>query len=158
LTEAVTDNWRGRVGASRYVAGAKSVVDNHQIIAVEDFKPKFLAKSTMARKSPDAAIGAAKAQLIQRGTRAGRTVVLVPPAYTTMTCSSCASINKTRLGLGMRTFRCEAGGFEAGRDRNAGRTILATAERIRAGVDDVRHLLPPLGGVVDAVRVRNPPA
>jgi putative transposase len=76
---------------------AKSVVDNHQMIAVEDFKPKFLAKSTMARKSPDAAIGAAKAQLIQRGTRAGRTVVLVPPAYTTMTCSSCASINKTEI-------------------------------------------------------------
>jgi putative transposase len=62
------------------------------------------------------------------------------------------------LGLGMRTFRCEAGGFEAGRDWNAARTILTTAERIRAGVDDVRHLLPPLGGVVDAVRVRNPPA
>ena len=137
---------------------AKGVVDNHQLIAVEDFKPKFLAKSTMARKSADAAIGAAKRELIERGTRAGRTVVLVPPAYTTMTCSNCASINKTRLRLGMRTFRCDACGFEAGRDWNAARTILATAERIRAGVDDVRHLLPPLGDVVDAVRVRNPPA
>jgi len=137
---------------------AKAVVDNHQLIAVEDFKPTFLAKSTMARKSADAAIGAAKRELIERGTRAGRTVVLVPPAYTTMTCSNCSSRNKTRLGLGMRTFRCEACGFEAGRDRNAARTILATAERIRAGVDDVRHLLPPLGDVVDAVRVRNLPA
>lgn len=137
---------------------AKGVVDNHQVIAVEDLKPKFLAKSTMARKSADAAIGAAKRELIERGTRAGRTVVLVPPAYTTMTCSNCASINKTRLGLGMRTFRCDACGFEAGRDWNAARTILATAERIRAGVDDVRHSLPPLGDVADAVRVRNPPA
>jgi putative transposase len=137
---------------------AKRVVDNHQVIAVEDFKPKFLAKSTMARKSADAAIGAAKRELIERGTRAGRTVVLVPPAYTTMTCSNCASRNKTRLGLGMRTFRCEACGFEAGRDRNAAGTILATAERIRAGVDDVRHLLPSLGDVVGAVRVRNPQA
>jgi putative transposase len=137
---------------------AKTVVDNHQIIAVEDFKPKFLAKSTMARKSADAAIGAAKRELIERGLRAGRTVVLVPPAYTTMTCSSCASRNKTRLGLGMRTFRCQACGFEAGRDRNAARVILATGERIRAGVDDVRHVPPPLGDVVGAVRVRNPPA
>jgi putative transposase len=136
---------------------ANAVVDNHQLIAVEDFKAKFLAKSTMARKSADAAVGAAKRELIERGTRAGRTVVLVPPAYTTMTCSNCASRNKTRLGLGMRTFRCQACGFQTGPDLNAARVILATAERIRAGVDAVRHLLPPLGDVVGAVRVRNPP-
>ncbi|MGN5238691.1 MULTISPECIES: RNA-guided endonuclease TnpB family protein [unclassified Rhodococcus (in: high G+C Gram-positive bacteria)] len=35
---------------------AKRVVDRHQLLAVEDFKPKFLAKSTMARKAADAAI------------------------------------------------------------------------------------------------------
>src|ERR1019366_369278 len=137
---------------------AKTVVDNHQTIAVEDFKPKFLAKSTMARKSADAAIGAAKAELIERGKRAGRTVVLVPPAYTTMTCSECGTRAKERLGLGERTFKCEHCGFSAGRDMNAARVILATGERIRAGVDDVRHLLPPLGDVVGAVRARNPPA
>jgi len=137
---------------------AKSVVDNHQMIAIEDFKPRFLAKSTMARKSADAAIGAANAELIQRGTRAGRTVVKVAPAYTTMTCSKCASRNKTRLGLGVRTFRCESCGFTAGRDLNAARVILATAERIRAGADDVRHLLPPSGLVASAIRARNPPA
>ena len=136
---------------------AKTVVDNHQTIAVEDFKPKFLAKSTMARKSADAAIGAAKAELIERGKRAGRTVVLVPPAYTTMTCSRCCE-RQARLGLAERTFRCADCGFTAGRDLNAARVILATAERIRAGVDDVRHLLHPLNGVVGAVRVRNPPA
>jgi hypothetical protein len=37
---------------------AKSVVRDHDRIAVEDFRPKFLAKSTMARKAADAAIGA----------------------------------------------------------------------------------------------------
>jgi putative transposase len=137
---------------------AKAVVDNHHLIAVEDFKPVFLAKSTMARKAADAAIGAAKRELIERGLRAGRTVVLVPPAYTTMTCSRCGSRNKTRLGLGMRTFRCETCGFTAGRDLNAARTILATAERNRAGADDVRHSQPPCEAVVDAVRARNPPA
>lgn len=139
--------------AARVWAGR--VVADHQTIAVEDLKPRFLAKSTMARKSADAAIGAAKAELIERGTRAGRTVVLVPPAYTTMTCSRCAARNKTRLGLGVRTFRCESCGFTAGRDLNAARVILATAERIRAGADDVRHLLPPLGLVASAVRARN---
>jgi putative transposase len=127
---------------------AKAVVEHHQLIAVEDFKPMLLAKSTMAAKSADAAVGAAKHELVERGLRAGRTVVLVPPAYTTMTCSNCAWRNNTRLGLGMRTFRCEACGFEAGRDWNAARVIPATGERIRADVDDVRHLLPPLEDVV----------
>jgi len=39
---------------------AKAVVDNHQKIAIEDFRPKFLYKSSMARKAADASIGAAK--------------------------------------------------------------------------------------------------
>lgn len=119
---------------------ARAVADNHQTIAVEDFKPRFLAKSTMARKAADAAIGAAKRELIERGMRAGRKVVLVPPAYTTMTCSECFARNKQRPGLAERTFRCEACGYTADRDRNAARVILATAERGRAGSDDIRHL------------------
>ncbi|MDW5330820.1 transposase, partial [Plantactinospora sp. KLBMP9567] len=68
-------------------AWAKKIVDNHALIAVEDFKPTFLTKSRMARKAADAAIGAAKRKLVDRGRRAGRKVVLVPPAHTTMTCS-----------------------------------------------------------------------
>jgi putative transposase len=120
----------------------KQVVDHHQLIAVEDFKPKFLAKSTMARKASDAAIGTLKRTLIERGTRAGRTVVMVPPAYTTMTCSHCGSRAKTRLGLGQRVFLCAACGYTAGRDRNAARTILAMAERGHAGADDIRHAVP----------------
>lgn len=137
---------------------ARRVVANHQTIAVEDFKPKFLTRSTMARKAADAAIGAAKRELIERGMRAGRKVVLVPPAYTTMTCSSCFAIAKQRLGLGERIFRCEHCGYTACRDRNAAQTILAMAEPNHAGVDDVRHCLPPSEGASGAVRVRNPPA
>jgi len=41
----------GRVWAQRVVAG-------HDVIAVEDFKPKFLAKSDMARKAADSTVGA----------------------------------------------------------------------------------------------------
>ncbi|MFI5914467.1 RNA-guided endonuclease InsQ/TnpB family protein [Dactylosporangium sp. NPDC051541] len=118
---------------------AKRVVDNHAVIAVEDFKPRFLAKSTMARKAADAAIGAAKRELIERGVRAGRRVVLVPPAYTTMTCSGCLTRAKQRLGLGVRTFVCSTCGHTAGRDENAARVILATVERDRVGADGVRH-------------------
>ncbi len=120
---------------------AKRVVDAHAVIAVEDFKPTFLAKTTMARKAADAAIGAAKRILIGRGVRAGRKAVLVPPAYTTMTCSGCFARAEQRLGLGVRSFVCVTCGYTAGRDENAARVILATAERDRAGADDVRHAI-----------------
>ncbi|MFC6015681.1 RNA-guided endonuclease InsQ/TnpB family protein [Plantactinospora solaniradicis] len=133
---------------------AKKVVDNHATIAVEDFKPRFLAGSRMARKAADAAIGAAKRELVERGSRAGRKVVLVPAAYTTMTCSQCGTRAKNRLGLGVRVFRCDTCGHTACRDRNAARTILATAERDRAGADDVRHAIT---SSQDGARVRSEP-
>ncbi|SKU54868.1 putative transposase [Mycobacteroides abscessus subsp. bolletii] len=128
---------------------AKTVVDNHGLIAVEDFRPKFLAKSTMARKAADAAIGAAKRELIDRGRRAGRKVVMVQPAYTTMTCSECFAINK-RLELGVRTFHCESCEHTAGRDWNAARVILAVAERGHTSVDAVRQSLSASGLVAAA--------
>jgi putative transposase len=127
---------------------ARRVVADHQIIAVEDFRPRFLARSTLARKAADAAIGAAKRELIERGTRAGRRVVLVPPAYTTMTCASCSARAKQRLTLAERVFRCTHCGHTAERDRNAARAILAAVEPNRAGADDVRHCSPPSGGAV----------
>jgi putative transposase len=119
---------------------ARRVIDHHHTIAIEDFRPKFLARSTMARKAADSAISAAKRELVERGRRAGRKVVLVPPACTTMTCSECGE-KQARLGLAERTFQCQDCGYTADRDRNAARVILATAERGRAGADDVRHSL-----------------
>ncbi|WP_245567673.1 RNA-guided endonuclease TnpB family protein [Nocardia jiangxiensis] len=123
---------------------AKHVVDRHDLIAVEDFEPTFLAKSTMARKAADAAIGAAKRELIEGARPAGRTVVMVRPAYTTMTCSACFARVKQRLELDERSFRCDSCGFADSRDRNAARVVLAVAERGHVSVEDVRqsdHLL-----------------
>jgi putative transposase len=127
---------------------ARRVVADHQMIAVEDFRPRFLARSRLARKAADAAIGAAKRELIERGTRAGRKVVLVPPAYTTMTCASCSARAKQRLALADRVFRCEHCGHTAERDRNAARVILAAVDPDCAGADDVRHCAPPSGDAV----------
>ncbi|MEV6554075.1 transposase [Nocardia sp. NPDC051756] len=117
---------------------AKRVVAEHGLLAVEDFKPKFLAKSTMARKAADAAIGAAKRELIERGVRAGRRVVLVRPEFTSMTCSDCFARAK-RLDLCERVFRCPECGYTADRDRNAARVILVVAERGHSSVEDVRQ-------------------
>jgi putative transposase len=109
------------------------------VLAVEDFKPKFLAKSRMARKSADGAIGATKATLIEYAQRAGRKVVLVPPAYTTMTCSGCGARAKSRLLLSQRVFVCESCGTTCDRDRNAARVILDRAGLNPAGAEAVRH-------------------
>jgi putative transposase len=108
-------------------------------LAIEDFKPKFLAKSPAARKSADGAIGTTKATLIEYAQRAGRKVVLVPPAYTTMTCSGCGARAKSRLLLSERVFVCDFCGAIQDRDRNAARVILHRAGLNPAGADAVRH-------------------
>lgn len=126
---------------------AKKVVDQHDLVAVEDFEPKFLSRSTMARKAADAAIGAAKRELLERATRAGRKVVIVQPAYTTMTCASCFARATQRLELAVRIFSCRDCGHTDSRDRNAARVILAVAERGHTSVEDVRHVQPPFGAV-----------
>ncbi len=118
---------------------ARKVVAGNQLIAVENFRTKFLFQTTMARKAADNAVGQAKRELISHGQRAGRTVVIVPPADTTMTCSQCWSRAKTRLPLSERTFRCWSCGLIADRDRNAARTILALAGFDQASTDALRH-------------------
>lgn len=120
---------------------ARHVVSTHQMIAIEDFRPRFLARSTMARKAADAALSTVKRTLIEYAQRAGRKVVLVEPAYTTMTCSGCFARAK-RLMLDERIFSCVVCGLTEDRDRNAARTILAVAERGHTSVDGVRHSLP----------------
>lgn len=122
---------------------ARRVVADHQLIAIEDFRPKFLAKSTMAKKAADAAVSTIKQTLIEYAARAGRKVVLVQPAYTTMTCSGCGTRAKERMLLDERTFVCTHCGLIADRDVNAARTILAAAERGHTSVESVRHSEPP---------------
>ena len=121
---------------------ARRIVADHHTIAVEDFKPKFLAKSTMARKAADNAIGIAKRTLVEYAERAGRKVVMVEPAYTTMTCSRCFE-RTNRLELHERIFLCTDCGYTDSRDRNAARVILAVAERGHTSVESVRHSVPP---------------
>jgi len=118
---------------------ARKVVANYGIVAVEDFKPQFLAKSRLARKSADGAIGATKAVLIEYAQRAGRKVVLVAPAYTTMTCSGCGARAKSRLLPSERVFGCGSCGMIEDRDRNAARVILGRAGLNPAGAEAVRH-------------------
>ncbi|MFF1299240.1 MULTISPECIES: RNA-guided endonuclease InsQ/TnpB family protein [unclassified Streptomyces] len=117
---------------------AKKVVTDHDAIAVEDFKPKFLARTTMAKKAADAAIGATKRALIEMGRKHGRDVRLVHPAYTTMDCAQCGARAKHALPLGERTYTCTACGTVSPRDKNSARVMLIRAGLNPAGVEGIR--------------------
>jgi putative transposase len=117
---------------------AKKVVRDHDAIAVEDFRPKFLAKTTMARKAADAAIGATKTALTEMGRKHGRDVRLVHPAHTTMDCASCGARTKHALPLSERTYTCTACGVVSPRDKNSARVMLVRAGLIPAGVEGRR--------------------
>ncbi|MDQ0847818.1 transposase [Streptomyces sp. V1I6] len=109
---------------------AKRIVRDFDHLAVEDFKPKFLAKTTMARKAADAAIGATKQALTEMARKHGKTVHLVHPAHTTMDCAHCGARAKHRLPLSERTYTCTACGTVSPRDKNSARVML-----VRAGLN-----------------------
>ncbi|WRZ91593.1 transposase [Streptomyces sp. NBC_01007] len=127
------------LGACRRAWGrAKRAVTDHDAFAVEDFRPKFLARSSMARKAADAAIGATKKALIEMGRKHGRDVRLVHPAHTTMDCASCGARTKHALPLSERTYTCNACGAVSPRDKNSARVMLVRAGLNPAGVEGVR--------------------
>lgn len=109
---------------------AKQIVRDFDQLAVEDFRPKFLAKTTMARKAADAAIGATKAALVEMARKHGRTIHLVHPAHTTMDCAQCGARAKHALPLSERTYTCTACGVVSPRDKNSARVML-----VRAGLN-----------------------
>ncbi|MFF0161586.1 RNA-guided endonuclease InsQ/TnpB family protein [Streptomyces sp. NPDC005263] len=128
---------------------AKKVVRDHDAIAVEDFRPKCLARTTMARKAADAAIGATKTALTEMGRKHGRDIRLVHPAHTTMDCGHCDARAKHRSPtasrawedpqpLGERTYTCTACGVVSPRDKNSARVMLVRAGLNPAGTDGRR--------------------
>ncbi|WOX11680.1 transposase [Streptomyces sp. N50] len=123
---------------------AKKVVRDHDVIAVEDFKAKFLAKSSMARKAADAAIGATKKALLEMGRKHGRDVRLVHPAYSTMDCGRCGARAKHALPLSERTYTCTACGLVSSRDKNSACVMLVRAGLAPAGVEGARPRGAPL--------------
>ncbi|MES5818224.1 transposase [Streptomyces sp. RG80] len=117
---------------------AKRVVRDHDAIAVEDFRPKFLSRTTMARKAADAAIGATKQALLEMGRKHGRDVRLVHPAHTTMDCAQCGARIKHALPLSERTYSCTACGAVSPRDKNSARVMLHRAGLNPAGAEGAR--------------------
>ncbi|MFJ8212686.1 RNA-guided endonuclease InsQ/TnpB family protein [Streptomyces sp. NPDC096033] len=123
---------------------AKRVVTDFDQLAVEDFRPKFLARSTMARKAADAAVSATKHELINMARKHQRTIHLVHPAHTTMDCGQCGARAKHALPLSERTYLCDACGAVCPRDKNSARVMLVRAGLDPAGADRVTPGGPPV--------------
>jgi len=124
---------------------AKSVAIDFDQIAVEDFRPKFLAKSSMARKAADGAIAATKRALIEQASKHGRDLVLIDPKHTTIDCGNCGARAKHHLPLSQRTYRCEHCGHVAPRDKNSAHVIHNRAGFNPAGADGMRPDRSPSG-------------
>ena len=124
---------------------AKRIAADFDRIAVEDFRPRFLAKSTMARKAADGAIAATKRALIEQAGKHGRELVLVDPKHTTTDCSMCGARAKHRLPLSQRTYQCETCGYVAPRDKNSAQVIYNRAGFNPAGADGIRPERSPSG-------------
>ncbi|MFG2223005.1 RNA-guided endonuclease InsQ/TnpB family protein [Streptomyces sp. NPDC048644] len=136
-----------KVARQREDAGrkwAKAVVRDHDRLAVEDFRPKFLAKTSMARKAADAAIGATKQALIHMARKHGRELHLIHPAHTTMDCARCGARTKHALPLSERSYACTACGAVSPRDENSARVMLVRAGLHPAGADRARPAGPPV--------------
>lgn len=124
---------------------AKKVATDFDQIAAEDFRPMFLARSTLARKSADGAIAATKRALIEQAGKHGRRLVLVDPKHTTTDCSRCGARTKHRLPLSQRTYQYDICGHVAPRDKNSAHVILNRAGFNPAGADGIRPDRSPSG-------------
>jgi putative transposase len=136
--------WRAKtyakIARQRQDAGrkwAKKVVTDHDAIAVEDFRPKFLARSSMARKAADAAIGATKKALIGMGRKHGRDIRLVHPAHhhglRIVRSEKQARTAVVRAHLHLHRVRSRLP-----RDKNSARVMLVRAGPNPAGAEGVR--------------------
>ncbi len=99
------------------------LVSQYDIICCEDLMVSQLTSdiSNINRKWQDIAIGDIKNQLKYKAENAGKLLVLVNPAYTTQTCSSCGLVKSKELSERQHICTC---GLDIDRDTNAALNIL----------------------------------
>ena len=105
---------------------AYSLIARYDFIALEDLRISGMVRNRHLSKSIlDAGWGYLKRRLIDKAAEAGRQVVLVHPAYTSKTCSSCGMVFEG-LSLADRWIECSCG-LSMDRDVNAALNTLARA-------------------------------
>ncbi|MFN8493717.1 MAG: transposase [Caldilineaceae bacterium] len=116
------------------------LIQQNDFIAIEDLQVTNMVRNRHLSKSMmDAGWGYFRQRLEAKAVEAGRTIVAIPPAYTSKTCSNCGTIFE-HLTLADRWVEC-ACGLSLDRDHNAainilrvGRTLWASTWHTSAGV------------------------
>src|SRR3989442_7458995 len=98
-------------------------VRDHDLIAFEDLKIRNMVRNHVLAKSiADAGWGQLRRFTEYKGTRAGKLVIKVLPAYSTQECCLCGALNQVPLSL--RSFACRDCKKMLDRDFNAARIVL----------------------------------
>jgi len=113
------------------------LVSRYDRIALEDLQISNLVHNHHLSKSIlDAGWGYFRQQLASKAEYAGKLVVVVPPAYTSKTCSKCGHRFES-LTLAERWVHCECG-LSLDRDHNAALNLLALGQSAWGGTWVVR--------------------
>ncbi len=116
---------------------ARRLVNRYGVIAVEKLNVRGMVKRNyknhcLAKSISDASWSMFRSVLTTKAESAGRLVVAVNPAYTSMTCSGCGDI--ARKSLSERWHSCQKCGLSLDRDTNAAVNIMALGQQSLAAV------------------------
>ncbi|CAE6872635.1 hypothetical protein R70211_01379 [Paraburkholderia domus] len=111
-----------------------ALVKEYGVIFIGNVNASALTQTRLAKSVLDASWSAFRTMLQYKCDDAGVWFEEVDEAYSTQTCSCCASRTgpKGVAGLGMRSWRCEVCGTLHDRDVNAAKNILAKGMLSRA--------------------------
>jgi putative transposase len=112
---------------------ALALVRANDVIYHEDLQTANMVKNhSLAKSISDAGWAAFLSTLSFKAACAGRSVVPVPPAYTSQTCSGCGVL--VRKGLSVRWHACPECGTSLHRDHNAAKNIERAGQARRGEV------------------------
>ena len=112
---------------------ALALVQQNDTIYHEDLQVRNMVRNHhLAKSISDAGWAAFLSILSFKAACAGRSVVAVPPAYTSQTCSGCGVL--VSKGLSVRWHSCPDCGTSLHRDHNAARNIEWAGQALRGGV------------------------
>ena len=107
------------------------LIQQNDFIAIEDLQVRNMVRNRYLSKSMmDAGWWYFRQRLAAKAVEAGRTIVAVPPAYTSKTCSNCGNIFD-HLTLADRWVECTCG-LSLDRDHNAAINVLRVGQALWA--------------------------